>query len=98
MTKNSNPHRGSNFDEFLLEEGLYEEVNARAVKKLLAWQLSQALDEIGLTKTELAARMRTSRAAVNRLLDPDNFSLNLSTMDKAARALGKRLDIHLAEA
>ncbi len=98
MKKNANPHRGSDFDEFLLEEGLYEEINARAVKKLLAWQLSQALDETGLTKTELAARMRTSRAAVNRLLDPDNFSLNLSTMDKAARALGKRLDIHLAEA
>jgi DNA-binding Xre family transcriptional regulator len=98
MIKNSNPHRGSNCDEFLIEEGLYEEVNARAVKKLLAWQLSQALDETGLTKTELAARMRTSRAAVNRLLDPDNFSLNLQTMDKAARALGKRLDIHLAEA
>lgn len=98
MKKNSNPHRGSDFDDLLLEESLYEEVNAKAVKKLLAWQLSQALDETGLTKTELASRMHTSRAAVNRLLDPDNFSLNLATMDKAARALGKRLDIHLAEA
>jgi DNA-binding Xre family transcriptional regulator len=95
--KNANPHRGSAFEDFLHEEGLYEEVTARAVKKLLAWQLSRALDETGLTKTELAARMRTSRAAVNRLLDPDNPALNLQTMDKAARALGKRLDIHLVE-
>lgn len=97
MTKNINPHRGSNFDDFLQEEGLYDEVNARAVKKLLAWQLSRALDETGLTKTELASRMQTSRAAVNRLLDPENPSLNLQSTDKAARALGKRLDIQLVE-
>jgi DNA-binding Xre family transcriptional regulator len=97
VTKNINPHCGSDFDDFLQEEGLYDEVNARAVKKLLAWQLSQALNEKGLTKTELALKMQTSRAAINRLLDPDNPSLNLQTMDKAARALGKRLDIHLVE-
>jgi DNA-binding Xre family transcriptional regulator len=97
VTENLNPHRGSSFDDFLQEEGLYDEVNARAVKKLLAWQLSRALDETGLTKTELASRMQTSRAAVNRLLDPENPSLNLQTMDKAARALGKRLNIQLVE-
>lgn len=97
MTENLNPHRGSSFDDFLQEEGLYDEVNARAVKKLLAWQLSRALDETGLTKTELASRMQTSRAAVNRLLDPENPSLNLQTMDKAARALGRRLNIQLVE-
>lgn len=99
MKKNrKNPHRGSSFDSFLQDEGIYEEVNAKAVKKVLAWQLAQALDKEKLTKTELAARMRTSRAAVNRLLDPDNPSLNLQTMEKAARALGKRLTIQLAEA
>ncbi len=67
MLKNINSHRGSDFDDYFEEEGLYDEVNARAAKKLLAWQLLQALDETGLIKTELAARMRTSRAAVNCL-------------------------------
>jgi hypothetical protein len=96
--KTRNSHRGSSFDSFLQDEGMYEEVNAKAVKKVLAWQLGQALEKGKVTKTELASRMRTSRAAVNRLLDPDNPSLNLRTMGKAARALGKKLAIQLAEA
>ena len=95
MAENSNPHIGSDFDDFLKEEGLYEEVNAGATKKLLALQLSQALTENRMTKTELASRMRTSRAAVNRLLDPENLALNLQTMSKAAGALGKRMEIRL---
>jgi hypothetical protein len=95
MAKNTNPHIGSGFDDFLKEEGLYEEVNAGATKKLLASQLSQALTENRMTKTELAARMRTSRAVVNRLLDPENLALNLQTMSKAAGALGKKMEIRL---
>ena len=95
MSKKFNPHLGSDFDDFLREEGLYEEVNAGAAKKLLAWQLGQALAEKGMTKTELAARMKTSRAAVARLLNPDNLALNLQTMSKAAEALGKRVEIRL---
>jgi hypothetical protein len=95
MAKNTNPHIGSGFDDFLKEEGLYEEVNAGATKKLLALQLSQALTESRMTKTELAARMRTSRAVVNRLLDPENLALNLQTMSKAAGALGKKMEIRL---
>ncbi len=99
MKKNDkNPHRGSSFDSFLQDEGMYEEVNAKAVKKVLAWQLAQALATKNVTKTELASRMHTSRAAVNRLLDPDNPSLNLQTIEKAARALGKKLAIQLVEA
>lgn len=99
MKKNTkNPHRGSSFDTFLQDEEIYEEVNARAVKRVLAWQLAQALEKENLTKTELASRMHTSRAAVNRLLDPNNPSLNLQTMEKAARALGKKLAIQLVEA
>ena len=94
----SNPRRGSSFDSFLQDEGMYDEVNARAAKKVLAWQLAQTLEKKKLTKTELALRMQTSRAAVNRLLDPENPSLNLQTMEKAARALGKKLAIHLVEA
>ncbi len=93
-----NPRRGSSFDSFLQDEGMYDEVNARAAKKVLAWQLAQTLEKKKLTKTELALRMQTSRAAVNRLLDPENPSLNLQTMEKAARALGKKLAIHLVEA
>ena len=96
--KTKSPCRGSSFDSFLQDEGMYEEVNAKAVKKVLAWQLAQALDKENVTKTELASRMRTSRAAVNRLLDPDNPSLNLQTMEKAARALGRKLTIQLVEA
>jgi DNA-binding Xre family transcriptional regulator len=93
--KMSNPHIGSDFDDFLKQEGLYEEVNAGAAKKFLAMQLSHALAESRLTKTELAARMRTSRAVVNRLLDPENMAVNLQTMSKAAGALGKRVEIRL---
>jgi DNA-binding Xre family transcriptional regulator len=95
MAKKFNPHIGSDFDDFLKEEGLYEEVNAGATKKFLALQLSQALAEKRMTKTELASRMRTSRAVVNQLLDPENLALNLQTMSKAAGALGKRMEIRL---
>ena len=97
MAQAGNPHIGSDFDEFLYEEGLLAEVNAGAVKKLLALQLSQALQENSITRTELASRMRTSRAAINRLLDPANLALNLQTVSKAATALGKKIEIRLVE-
>ena len=97
MAQKSNPHIGSDFDDFLREEGLYAEVNAGAAKKLLALQLSQALQESSITKTELASRMRTSRAVINRLLDPGNLALNLQTASKAAAALGKKLEIRIVE-
>jgi hypothetical protein len=97
MARKSNTHIGSDFDDFLKEEGLYAEVNAGAAKKLLALQLSQALVENSITKTELASRMRTSRAVINRLLDPANLALNLQTVSKAATALGKKVEIRLVE-
>ena len=97
MAQKSNPHIGSDFDDFLQEEGLYAEVNAGAAKKLLALQLSQALQESSITKTELASRMRTSRAVINRLLDPANLALNLQTVSKAAAALGKKVEIRIVE-
>ena len=97
MTRKSNPHIGSDFDDFLQGEGLYAEVNAGAAKKLLALQLSQALQENSITKTELASRMRTSRAVINRLLDPANLALNLQTVSKAAAALGKKVEIRIVE-
>ena len=95
MAQENNPRIGSDFDDFLKEEGMYAEVNAGAAKKLLALQLSQALAENSITKTELASRMRTSRAAVNRLLDPANLALNLQTASRAATALGKKIEIRL---
>lgn len=97
MAQKNNPGIGSNFDDFLREEGLYAEVNAGAAKKLLALQLSQALEENSVTKTELASRMQTSRTVINRLLDPENLALNLQTVSKAATALGKKIEIRLVE-
>ncbi len=95
--KKTNPHEGSDFNDFLREEGMYEEVQAGAAKKVLAWQMEEAMTIRHMTKSELAARMRTSRAAVNRLLNPANQSINLQTMEKAAAALGKKLSIALVE-
>ncbi len=87
---------GSNFDDFLSEEGLLEEVEAVAVKRVLAFQIKEMMEAQNLTKAEMARRMRTSRAALERLLDPENRSVTLNTMDKAARSLGKRLQLVLS--
>ena len=91
-----NKHMGSSLDDFLEEQGLLEEIEAVAAKRVLAWQLLQAMEAKRMTKTELAAKMATSRGSVNRLLDPTNHSVNLQTMAKAAHALGKKLEIQLA--
>ncbi len=82
---------GSNFDDFLSEEKLLEEAEAVAVKRVLAFQIKEMMEAQNLTKAEMARRMQTSRAALERLLDPENRSVTLNTMDKAARSLGKRL-------
>lgn len=87
---------GSNFDDFLTEEGLLEEAEAVAVKRVLAFQIKEMMEAQNLTKAEMARRMRTSRAALERLLDPENRSVTLNTMDKAARSLGKRLQLVLS--
>ena len=86
---------GSDFDEFLTEEGLLEEVERVAIKRVVAYQVGQYMLNQGLTKTEMARRMHTSRASLDRLLDPDNSSVTLQTLDRAARALGRRLHIAL---
>ena len=87
---------GSNFDDFLTEEGLLEEAEAIAVKRVLAFQIKEMMEAQNLSKAEMARRMRTSRAALERLLDPANRSVTLNTMDKAARSLGKRLQLVLS--
>jgi antitoxin HicB len=96
--KRSNPHRGSSLDDFLEEEGLLEEATARAVKKALAWQLAKAMKEQRVTKATLARRMSTSRAQLDRLLDPKNQSVTLKTLARAAEILGMRLQIDLVDA
>ncbi|MBZ0087534.1 MAG: helix-turn-helix domain-containing protein [Thermomonas sp.] len=96
MSKNK--HIGSNFDDFLAEEGLLEEANATAAKRVIAWQLAEAMKQGGVTKTEMAARMHTSRAAVNRVLDANDTALTLDTLSKAAAALGCRLRFELVAA
>ena len=86
---------GSNFDDFLEEEGILEEVSAVAVKRIIAFQLTEKMSEKNLTKTELARRMDTSRSALDRLLDPENSSVTLQTLQSAAKALGGRLNVEL---
>jgi antitoxin HicB len=86
---------GSSFDEFLREEGTYEEVTAAAVKRVLARQLEAAMAENELTKTEMARRMKTSRAALDRLLDPRNEAVTLETLQRAADAVGRRIRLEL---
>lgn len=92
-----NPRIGSSFDDFLGEDGILEEVEARARKRVLARQLEQMMKEQHLTKAQLARRMGTSRSSLDRLLDPANASVTLHTMTAAAHALGTRLDISLAQ-
>lgn len=91
-----NKHLGDNFDDFLREEGLFEEVEANAIKRMVAFQISQEMKRRKLTKTEMTHRMKTSRAALERLLDPKNPSVTLSTLERAATALGKKLRVELA--
>ena len=86
---------GSSFDDFLVEEGIAEEVEAGAIKKIIAYQLQEIIERQHLSKTALASRLETSRAAVDRLLDPENESITLLTLKKAANVLGKKLRLEL---
>ena len=86
---------GSSFDEFLKDEGLYTEITARAIKRVIVRQLDALMQDEGLTKTALARRMHTSRAQLDRLLDPDNESVTLATLTRAAQAVGRHLRMEL---
>ncbi|MDJ0869150.1 MAG: helix-turn-helix transcriptional regulator [Myxococcota bacterium] len=96
--KRSNPHRGSSLDDFLEQEGILEDATAKAVKRTLAWQLAEAMKEQRVTKAALARKMNTSRAQLDRLLDPENQSVTLKTLARAAEILGMRLRIDLVDA
>lgn len=88
---------GSGFDDFLKEEAMLEGATAVALKRVIAWQIAEEMKAQQLTKTELARRMHTSRAALNRLLDEDDASLTLTTLASVAEALGKKVNIELTE-
>ncbi len=89
---------GSTFDSFLEEEGILDEVDAVAIKRVIAWQLSEAMKVGHLSKKAMAERIGTSRSQLDRLLDPENSAVHLLTIAKAARAVGKRLHIEMVDA
>jgi antitoxin HicB len=93
--KKKNSHIGSSLDDFLKEEGILEETRAAALKEVLAWQVQKAMKKNKINKVEMARRMKTSRAALDRLLDPGYASVTLRTLCKAARAVGRNLRIEL---
>ena len=90
-----NKHSGSSFDEFLKEEGILEEVSAKAHKRLLALQLADIMEESNITKTKLAEKLHTSRSQLARLLDPENTSITLESLEQVAHAVGKRLRVEI---
>ncbi|MBK8048451.1 MAG: XRE family transcriptional regulator [Anaerolineales bacterium] len=88
-------HLGSDLDDFLAEEGILVEAKAVAAKRVVAFQIQRLMEEQQLSKAEMARRMKTSRAAVDRLLDPESEAATLITLEKAASALGRRLQVSL---
>lgn len=93
-----NPHRGSTFDSFLSEEGILEEVEAVAVKRAIAMKVADLMQRQKVTKLAMARRMSTSRAQLDRLLDPENASVTLSTLSRAAKALGRKVRLEMVKA
>ena len=92
----NNKHIGSNFNDFLAEQNMLEEVTAVAHKRIIAMQLASAMKDLHVSKMQMAKKMDTSRSSVDRLLNPDNTSVTLSTIDRAALALGLTLNISLS--
>ncbi|ROM71779.1 Fis family transcriptional regulator [Pseudomonas brassicacearum] len=90
-----NKHIGSDFDDFLAEQGIAEEVSAAALKRVIAWQIAEAMKLQKVTKKTLAQRMHTSRTAVDRALDQNDAGMTLATLASAARALGQRVEVRL---
>ena len=88
-------NNGSSFDSWLREEGIYEEVTATAIKRVLTRQLEAAMKEKSVSRSEMARQMHTSRASLNRLLDPENNSVTLSTLRKAASVVGREIRLEL---
>lgn len=95
--KKNNPRSGSNFDDFLKEQGMFDEVTAKALKRAISEQLRESMQEQSITKVALASRMATSRTQVDRLLDPDNLRIQFDSLVRAASAVGKHVEIRLVD-
>lgn len=93
--KKRNRHIGSSLNDFLRDEGILEEARAVAIKEAVAYQIQQAMEKENITKIEMARRMKTSRAALDRLLARGNASVTLQTLARAARAIGRELRVEL---
>jgi antitoxin HicB len=91
-------HIGSSFDDFLKEEGIFEETTSRATKRVLSWQIAQAMKTLRISKVQMARKMHTSRSQLERLLDPENDKILLETVQRAASAIGKRATLILEDA
>jgi hypothetical protein len=91
-----NRHAGSSIDDFLKEEGVLEDFQARAVKEVIAWQLEQAMKKRNLSKRRLATLMRTSRTQIDRVLDPNDGNVTIRTLQRAAAILGRKVHVELA--
>lgn len=90
-----NPHVGSSLDDFLDREGVREEFEAQAIKEVIAWQIQQAMEKKGISKARMAELMQTSRAQVDRLLDPSSGNVTIETLARAAHIIGRRLRFEL---
>lgn len=95
MSKSDNPHWGSTLDESLNEEGIYEDATTTAIKKVIAWQLAEEMKKKNITKKRLAELMHTSRAQIDRILDPDKGNVTIETLQRAASLLGRQLRLEL---
>ena len=95
--KKKSRHVGSSLDDFLAEEGILQDAEGRAIKRVIAWQLDESMKHAKLTKADLAKQMGTSRSALDRLLDPENPSLTLGSLAKVAAVLGKRVHVELID-
>lgn len=95
MKRRLNPHTGSTFDSFLKEERILADAEAVAAKRVLAWQLEEAMMANGVNKQSLARELKTSRSQVDRLLDPMNTAVSIASVSKAAKVLGRRVEIRV---
>jgi antitoxin HicB len=91
----NNKHVGSSVDDFLKEDGIFDEARSVAIKRVIAWQIQQAMKQMKISKRQMAERMKTSRTQIDRLLDPANMSVQLNTLQRAAGIVGQRLIIEL---
>ena len=90
-----NRHKGSSIDDFLKEEDVFEEFQARAIKEVIAWQLAEAMKERKISKRQLAAMMHTSRTQLDRVLDPEDGNVTIETLRRAAALVGRKVQLEL---